>query len=408
MVASNGVNEKWDTVISLLQDLFNANEVIPFDYHTAKDANEENASDAQSETTLINQRELQHKDNCSRGKRILQEIQINLDGLLKDLDKNFAVNIEKQNGGLKTGESEATGGKHTLVHDESDVAEGGRGGRKRRKLAETLDLQEFPASLGKRGRPSAQDYNNDKPEASMHQTPRSLVDEAKPFKNGSLGSEDATALSGRKRKQALGDAADLPVDTKTNNLLRKEESPDSVQHATATAATATTTTTTTTTSSKTVQHGKSYYASEFNANEPVLLGSQVAYKPMKKNSGITDWFQCEVTKILNSEGTKFEIKDPEPDDFGNPGASYKCNWKEILLIPPHPNIASARKLKVYPVGTKVLAKYPETTTFYSALVIGKTQTRNGLPTCILRFDGEEEVDKETEVERFWVLPFPKK
>ncbi|KAL6940059.1 hypothetical protein ACO0QE_003942 [Hanseniaspora vineae] len=393
MVTSNGVNEKWDTVISLLQDLFNANEVIPFDYHAAKNANAENPSDAQSETTLSKQKELQHKDNCSRGKRILQEIQINLDGLLKDLDKNFAANLGNQNGELQTNGTEGADSKHTLVHDEHGMAESGRGGRKRRKLLGTPELQELPASLGKRGRPSVHEYKNDKSDVSA-QAAVSIAEGAKSFKDGSLVPEDTAALLGRRRKHASEDATDQNANTKTSIMLRDDETKVPAHHGT--------------TSSKNVQHGKSFYASEYNANEPVLLGSQVAYKPMKKNSGITDWFQCEVTKILNSEGTKFEIKDPEPDDFGNPGASYKCNWKEILLIPPHPNIASARKLKAYPVGTKVLAKYPETTTFYSALVIGKTQTKNGLPTCILRFDGEEEVDKETEVERFWVLPFPKK
>jgi len=69
-----------------------------------------------------------------------------------------------------------------------------------------------------------------------------------------------------------------------------------------------------------------------------------------------------------------------------------------------------------PPGTMVLARYPETTTFYKAEVIATKVTplvdvgflrvltlcqRDG--TCKLRFEGEEEIGKETDVERRLVL-----
>lgn len=52
---------------------------------------------------------------------------------------------------------------------------------------------------------------------------------------------------------------------------------------------------------------------------------------------------------------------------------------------------------------KVLARYPETTTFYPAEIMG--YKKDG--TCKLRFEGEEEVGKLTEVERKLVLPYAK-
>lgn len=58
----------------------------------------------------------------------------------------------------------------------------------------------------------------------------------------------------------------------------------------------------------------------------------------------------------------------------------------------------------YPYGTKVLARYPETTTFYPAEVIGTK--RDG--RCKLKFEGEEEEGKETEVDRRLVVPYPGK
>ncbi|SCU78756.1 LAMI_0A05798g1_1 [Lachancea mirantina] len=143
--------------------------------------------------------------------------------------------------------------------------------------------------------------------------------------------------------------------------------------------------------------GRCFWSSPFNPSEPVLVGSEVAFKP--KRGGEGEWFECQVTKI-SDDGTRYEIRDPEPDEYGNPGQIYKCSWKDIILIPPAS--LSKSQLPNYPPGTKALARYPETTTFYPAVVT--STKRDG--TCRLRFEGEEEVDKETEVIRRFVLPYP--
>ncbi|QLL32105.1 hypothetical protein HG536_0C02740 [Torulaspora globosa] len=145
------------------------------------------------------------------------------------------------------------------------------------------------------------------------------------------------------------------------------------------------------------QLGKCYWVSEYNPDGPLRVGSEVAYKPRKSGEG--EWFQCEVVKI-SPDGLRFEVRDPEPDEMGNTGKLFKCNWKEIIYIPPEDSARS--QIPNYPAGTKVLARYPETTTFYPAIVIGTK--RDGV--CRLKFDGEEEVDKEMEVARRLVLPFP--
>ncbi|CCK73403.1 Sgf29p NDAI_0G04180 [Naumovozyma dairenensis CBS 421] len=143
--------------------------------------------------------------------------------------------------------------------------------------------------------------------------------------------------------------------------------------------------------------GMVYWVSQYNPSEGIQNGSEVAYKPRKGGDG--EWFQCEVIKIA-TDGMKFEVRDPEPDELGKTGKIFKCTWKDIILIP---SINTPKSLTPnYPAGSKVLARYPETTTFYPAVVIGSK--RDG--TCRLRFDGEEEVDKETEVPRRLVLPFP--
>ncbi|EDO18638.1 hypothetical protein Kpol_1048p69 [Vanderwaltozyma polyspora DSM 70294] len=143
--------------------------------------------------------------------------------------------------------------------------------------------------------------------------------------------------------------------------------------------------------------GRSYWISQFNSCGEIRIGSNVAYKPKKSIDG--EWFHCEVIKI-SPDGLRFEVRDPEPDEFGNTGKIFKCSWKDVQLIPPEN--ATRQNMINYPPNTKVLARYPETTTFYPAVVIGNK--RDG--TCRLKFDGEEEVDKETEVPRRFVLPFP--
>lgn len=52
----------------------------------------------------------------------------------------------------------------------------------------------------------------------------------------------------------------------------------------------------------------------------------------------------------------------------------------------------------------MLARYPDTSTFYPAIVVGHKKDGR----VRLKFDGEEEVNKETEVERRLVLPTPEK
>ncbi|EGW30196.1 uncharacterized protein SPAPADRAFT_63808 [Spathaspora passalidarum NRRL Y-27907] len=142
--------------------------------------------------------------------------------------------------------------------------------------------------------------------------------------------------------------------------------------------------------------GRSFWTSKFNPNEPIVVSSEVAYK--LKNRHFEEWIQCEVMKVLG-DGNKFEIRDPEPDENNNPGQTFKATYKEILLIPDEDS-----ELLVYPYGTKVLARYPETTTFYPAIVVGTRKDGR----VRLKFDGEDEVNKETEVERRLVLPFPDK
>ncbi|EMR11600.1 hypothetical protein PNEG_00042 [Pneumocystis murina B123] len=122
------------------------------------------------------------------------------------------------------------------------------------------------------------------------------------------------------------------------------------------------------------------------------VGSQVAFRQPKTKNSQGDWIQCIVTRVIG-EGSKvrYEVQDPEPDENHHPGI-YKTVASNLILIPN-----SSVGLRPLSPGTQVLARYPETTTFYNAEVI--STKRDG--TCKLRFEGE--VEKETEVERKLVL-----
>lgn len=146
------------------------------------------------------------------------------------------------------------------------------------------------------------------------------------------------------------------------------------------------------------KHGRLFWTSKYNPLEPIVVRLEIAYK--LRNRHFEEWIQCEVVRVIG-DGTKFEIRDPEPDENNNLSETFKASYKEILLIPAEENTS---ELLNYPASTKVLARYPETTTFYPAVVVG--HRRDG--TVRLKFDGEEEVNKETEVERRLVLPLPEK
>lgn len=145
--------------------------------------------------------------------------------------------------------------------------------------------------------------------------------------------------------------------------------------------------------------GRSFYSSPYNASTPILPNSQVAYSRGGPNSN-GEWILCRVLKIISE--TRFEILDPEPDQLHPQGQVFKANYREVILVPLQLPYNGLDKLKQYKNGTQVLAQYPETTTFYRAEVV---ETKSNI--CMLRFEGEEDSEKLTPVERVFVLPYPK-
>ncbi|KZF19626.1 hypothetical protein L228DRAFT_285573 [Xylona heveae TC161] len=130
----------------------------------------------------------------------------------------------------------------------------------------------------------------------------------------------------------------------------------------------------------------------------LVVGADVAYKQSKAKGVEGDWIQCNISAVLG-EGNKrrYEVQDAAPEDNGAPAATYKTSAASLIVIP-----AQGTPLPEYPKGKQVLALYPDTTTFYRAEVM---RTKNN--TCVLKFEGEDEINKEMEVDRRFVLDVSK-
>lgn len=93
------------------------------------------------------------------------------------------------------------------------------------------------------------------------------------------------------------------------------------------------------------------------------LGAEVAFKP--KIPGQTeehDWIQGIVVKVIGEgKSRRYDVQDPFPDDAARPGETYRSSASSMVKIPP-----VGTPLSDYEVGKRVLALYPETTTFYRA------------------------------------------
>ncbi|KAJ5188334.1 hypothetical protein N7491_004658 [Penicillium cf. griseofulvum] len=129
-------------------------------------------------------------------------------------------------------------------------------------------------------------------------------------------------------------------------------------------------------------------------NGLLVVGAQVVFKHNKNKQGVEgEGIQC-IIKAVNGEGPKkrYDVQDPEPNENGEQGAVYKTTAASLIPIPQ-----LSTHLSAYPAGKQVLARYPDTTTFYRAEVMGARKD-----VYRLKFEGEED-DKEMEVDRRFVL-----
>lgn len=141
---------------------------------------------------------------------------------------------------------------------------------------------------------------------------------------------------------------------------------------------------------------------EINAKGKIIFkeNAEVAFK--LKNTGDStgteaEWIQGVVVKVIGEgKSRRYDVQDPEPDEVTKkPGAVYRTSAASMVPIP-----SLGAPLPEYPKGKAVLARYPDTTTFYRAEVVGLNR-ENGC--VVLRFEGEEDAATTWEVDRRFVL-----
>ncbi|PYH99659.1 hypothetical protein BO71DRAFT_342381 [Aspergillus ellipticus CBS 707.79] len=131
----------------------------------------------------------------------------------------------------------------------------------------------------------------------------------------------------------------------------------------------------------------------------LVMGAEVVFKHNKNKQGVEgEGIQC-IIKGITGDGLKkrYDVQDPEPNENGEQGAVYKTTAASLI---PIPRIGTT--LPSFSLGKQVLARYPDTTTFYRAEVMGSKKD-----VYRLKFEGEED-DKEMEVDRRFVLDIPGK
>jgi SAGA-associated factor 29 len=147
--------------------------------------------------------------------------------------------------------------------------------------------------------------------------------------------------------------------------------------------------------------------------KPRLLPStEVLYRdPKKRTNTEGEGILCRVTSVIGEgKQRRYEIIDADPDP-PTPSIPYRASVNHLVPIPPP---SSNTTLPDLHKGKNVLALYPGTTTFYKAEVVAawrvsdgkvKKEDEEGDGNFVrLRFEGEDEADREMNVERRYVLP----
>ncbi|KAI9694814.1 MAG: SAGA HAT/Core module component [Bathelium mastoideum] len=143
------------------------------------------------------------------------------------------------------------------------------------------------------------------------------------------------------------------------------------------------------------------------------VGSEVFWRNKARNaegSGIL----CTITAVIGEgKQRRYEIQDADPEidpATGQPPPPARPSVQNLIPIPPSTAGLDEdgglwKAMSALEKGKQVLALYPGTTTFYKAEVSREWKAGgiDGGGTVRLRFEGEDEIEKEMDVERRYVL-----
>lgn len=147
------------------------------------------------------------------------------------------------------------------------------------------------------------------------------------------------------------------------------------------------------------------------AQLPLMEGRKVAFHPhLNKAGGDVEndtWILAIVTKCINADKNRYEVRDPEPQEDGSSGL-YNTTLRSIIPLPdPNAPKSSPSSLAAYHEFTKgatVMALYPDTSTFYRAQVLAGPRDLQGRPSYKLKFEDDD--NQEHLVAAEWVVEWP--
>ncbi|KAJ3763702.1 SGF29 tudor-like domain-containing protein [Lentinula raphanica] len=153
---------------------------------------------------------------------------------------------------------------------------------------------------------------------------------------------------------------------------------------------------------------------------PLQEGRQVAFHPPpnKGNNAVAEsddnnWILAVVDKCINGDKNRYEVHDPE----SVPISRFNTTLRSIIPLPdPNAPAGSPSSLSAYrefPVGSTVLALYPDTSCFYRAEVVA-TPTDTAAPSVrsdtpyapTYRVKFEDDDNQELVVQAQWVVEWP--
>ncbi len=104
-------------------------------------------------------------------------------------------------------------------------------------------------------------------------------------------------------------------------------------------------------------------------------------------------------ECLTNMQLRYRVQDSEPDEDGADGKIYKTPATNLIAITPRNQFMKTE----YPIGKRVLARYPHTTGFFPATVKDSSEERR---LYMLNFDSDN--DRVVEVDARFVprLPIP--
>lgn len=106
------------------------------------------------------------------------------------------------------------------------------------------------------------------------------------------------------------------------------------------------------------------YQNKRELRESGFSALSLGYLAERVASGGKEIPPIRMAKQVSNSVNSYEVQDPEPDEAGGHG-KYRALASALIPIPK-----DSAGLAPYPNGKQVLARYPETTTFYKAEVIG--------------------------------------